>query len=881
MKMQKWALLWAFAFLLLGCSDDHNGQNYNVYRRPTNFKADTTATAHVFCEENNGGFPSLEACLKAQKFRLKWDRPEDTVGFLGYRIYLDTLPPDLTAGQGWPYVQGRQDLAHIIVANPKAPTDSIIFILGNSGFRQDTSRAGNRRIFVLDSAGRADSTGRMIFGLVPVYGKGTPGQPGISWFVTIDKIPPDPFNPIITPQARGLSMKWSRPRDPTSFFNQSLDSGVIVNYHIRISLGGVPTKDQKDAFRPVISSYLAGGRDLTGSVTDTAVVTDSKVGRDFFLPDSDRFRRERTPGPLDSLRVEFSNLRPQDTLVLMVYAVDSSGNDNRLSAQSVTVRLTDTTEPSLPKLSVAAESVTRNGFIISWTASRDSVDENMDGILEPAANPNANILEYRLSRTLKRDSTEKPSSQDRIDTLISVSTDNAARAVFLDTVRFLPPGTAYILRLYAVDSSGHHSRADSLEIATLPVRFAGPDSLLSCPPGFIPIPGANFHLGDTSQVAQEDEGNRNERPIKKVYMRSFCIEPYEHRDAQGRFVTNVSWKDADSICQSISSAHNTQLCSEAEWERACEGDTIPLVHGIQSETDKPDLLQKVCNQATNDSLMALKYELRNRACLTKEGVYDLAGNFSEWVRDTYRASAYSAVKANDTLDHLTSFSAAKDSLGFRGGNYLIPPSMLISTAQNLARCSNRDFAQQVRPKYRTECRDTTRPRLVVIYGPGLSNHRCLEMPDSLRNVRIADMLPARDTMKIRDSLRILVFKDSSTQAIPLTFKEDTAFAVKKPLEVKFTPLALAAVEFVNSVTGDVIKDTLDALEMKDTTQATLEKIFRREAGSGSWSVRKENGRFQIRFIYAYTVMGTKPAQAYFSNRAIAFRCCSLPAGPSR
>ena len=87
--------------------------------------------------------------------------------------------------------------------------------------------------------------------------------------------------------------------------------------------------------------------------------------------------------------------------------------------------------------------------------------------------------------------------------------------------------------------------------------------------------------------------------------------------------------------------------------------------------------------------------------------------------------------------------------------------------------------------------------------------------------------------------------------------------------------SLAAVTFVSSKGKPDEKDTLDAIEMKDTSQAALERIFRREAQSPEWSVRKVDGRFEIKYLYAYTVQATRPAKPFYSNRVIGFRCCSV------
>ena len=56
-------------------------------------------------------------------------------------------------------------------------------------------------------------------------------------------------------------------------------------------------------------------------------------------------------------------------------------------------------------------------------------------------------------------------------------------------------------------------------------------------------------------------------------------------------------------------------------------------------------------------------------------------------------------------------------------------------------------------------------------------------------------------------------------------------------------------------TASSIRDTLDANELKDTSQAILDKIFAREAGNNSWGVEKDaQGKYRIEYAYAYTVI---------------------------
>jgi hypothetical protein len=870
-SLTRFAWLAAVIGLLMSCGSDPERTNFAYLRSPSFFRADTAATDHPLCDQPGSPFASPEECRKARKYKLSWLRPEDTAKLQGYRIYLDTTPADK---KGWNSIRGRAELASVIItAHPLK--DSLIFVFTNAPkVKMDTLAKDGQRIFALDSNGREEEeTGRLMFGLVPVYsGDGTPGQPQFAFFKTTDKDPPDVFRADYKPLARGVAVAWGRPTDRVSFFNPSLDTGIIKAYRLEVSLGGYPFATRFKAFAPKLKSYRVGDSDRTAEVTDSLVLKDSLPNRMYYrLPDMHRSAKRSIPLRSDSLFVEIEGLFPRDTVSLRLFALDSAGNSNLNSMEKVSLHTTDTTQPSQPKLAVADTSLKQNGYIVTWSASRDSIS-GPGGALIEAPLRHQNIHAYRLNRTLIRAPGEKTTSLDQVDTVLLMDTVLAKLDSVRVPVQFLPPGTAFKLRIQAEDSSGFLSLPDTLTVSTRKVMFSGADSALVCPKGFIPMPRATFRLGDTIGIADEF-------PDVKA-MGPYCIEPYEHRDSTGKgFVTNVSWDQARSICRAIDSVNfDTDLCSEAEWERACEGSNLnaPLAHGIQSEGKNPSMLQTSCNQSTNDSAMAMSFALRNSICLTTEGVYDMAGNLSEWVRDPYSEGAYLANAAKDTLDHAFTFadSLNRDRHGLRGGNYLKPNLNQTAEIQKLARCSNRDFPQQVRPKFREQCKDPDKPKVAIIYGSGETQHRCIDLLPPLSGADISEIIP-----DAKDSTNLLVFIKGQPKAHDFSIATtDTLFKGRRPLSARLTTRSLAAVVFERiGDPSETIPDTLDATEMRDTTQAGLAKIFNREAGSSGWTVRKKDGRYDIRFLYgyAYETRGTVPARKFYSSRVIGFRCCSL------
>lgn len=866
---------------LSGCSDDPPNQRFNYLRNAGELSVNTVP-ADTLCADPgpnflSDGFDPVETCERTQKFVLRWERPEDTANFHGYAIYLDTTPGVKT----WKATQGDDREAAILVKDHSRAKDGLVFFFydGNSipdGIaeteRPDVMLADNRRIFGLDTSGRLEEERqRFVFALATRHRGGTPGQPQYTFIITGDRFAPAVFKPAIAVKARSMDIDWVRPSDPTSFFDPLADSGIILNYELSVRLYGGRLAERSASFKPSIR-YLVGGVDRSAAVRESVITTEhGDVGRSWLLPDSARASRgAATLG--DSLHVEVLGLTPRDSVRVHLFARDSAGNRNdRAMPNDVTVITTDTTRPTTPEISVIDSLTTRNAFVVRWTASRDPVDRDGDGVLEPGATPNAGIRSYLLSRSRVPDSGSRSDALDLRDTVFRVTAANADDTVFHDTVRFLPPGRTYLMVVTAVDSSGFASFPDSVRVTTDSIRFADADSGLVCPPGMIPIPASRFRLGEpeSSVPAEADE----KKGSRLIHMGSYCIEPYEHRDSLGKFVTKVTWQEADAICKALSPGDSTQLCSEAEWERACEGfdPEQPHLHGIQSERS-PSILQASCNQATGDSAMAMSFELRNPICLTNEGVYDMAGNLSEWVRDPYHPEAYgtyedSVMAFGFTFPDPGTFAGVRS---IRGGNFLKPGGS-VSAAQNLARCSNRDFPMQVRPLTKPECVDPDKRKVAVIYGEGIANVRCLE-DSTLGDPRVTELLP-----DLKDTARVHYFLEGVSGSRTFTIPPDTAFKGRKPLEVRFTTPSLLEVVFERIGSPlDTVVDTLDARELRDTSEALLARILQRENPSAAWTPRKSGGRIQARRLYSHVITGSRVAKPHFASRTIGFRCCGKP-----
>lgn len=862
------AFLIVACLFLIGCptSDRHDPINYG--KRPSGVHIDTLPDNHPFCQDPSPSFPSIQACVQARKFRLSWDEPSDTAGLIGYRLYLDSIPYGIVdSATAWNDIVKRSDLASVILRGKKGPVDSLIFAVSPEPKNQDTLDLSRPRILLLDTVGAADPKRNIYFNLYPIYDDDhIGGLPGFAITSIGDNASPIPIQPDILISAREFVLHWMRPIDPTTLFNASADTGIIREYRFEV---GVFTNARAflraKTFNPTVEFSVAG-KVVPFQKRDSVFTRDLSpkfIGFAYVLPDGDHLHLRPDPPNLDSLSVKVSNLLPQDTLRFNLIAVDSSGN--RSSSTDFTVILTDTTQPQKPILILDSASLTRNRFAFHWLPSRDSITLDSTGKLGLAPNPDQGIREYRLKTELLNGG----AASSRKDTVIGSKATKDS--LYRDSLVHLAPGSQYRITLRAVDSSGHLSQIDTLLVSLRGIAFADSGLTLECPPGFIPLPGRRMVFGDTSANPVADEKAPRD-PIslkfRNPYIASFCIEPYEHSDSSGHFQNAVTWEQADSACREISEQDSTRLCSEAQWERACKSDdSLPLVYGFQNDRTETALLQNECNQGTNDSLPAIQKSLRSNRCLTQEGVYDLPGQYSEWVLDAYDSSALGQWPG-DTLPY--SFALpAKGSPAirtFRGGNYF-KPSLPISQVQTLARCTNRDTPREVRPKFKPECIDTL-PKILVTYGTDFNLHRCWPLPASTAGQIITDVYPLRDSL-------LLILTRNKNDADTFHVPQDSISKGRRVLDVKLTGIAIAAVKFVNPAKSDTLLDTLDAKEFRNTPSDQWEKILAREAGPG-YAAAKVNGKPDIRLLYGFALSGSKPGRANYASRSLAFRCCAKP-----
>jgi formylglycine-generating enzyme required for sulfatase activity len=184
------------------------------------------------------------------------------------------------------------------------------------------------------------------------------------------------------------------------------------------------------------------------------------------------------------------------------------------------------------------------------------------------------------------------------------------------------------------------------------------------------VPAGEFIMGS-------NEGRENEKPEHRVYVDAFAIGRFEVTNVQyARFVeaagqhpprywpkgespagqedvpvVGVEWAEAQAYCQWIGG----RLPTEAEWEKACRGETAAIYPwGNEWDTSRANISLGI-ERASGTYLSAL-YEilLATPAAgmpgllpigsfplgASSTGLLDLAGNASEWVADWYNWDGY-------------------------------------------------------------------------------------------------------------------------------------------------------------------------------------------------------------------------------------------------
>jgi hypothetical protein len=187
--------------------------------------------------------------------------------------------------------------------------------------------------------------------------------------------------------------------------------------------------------------------------------------------------------------------------------------------------------------------------------------------------------------------------------------------------------------------------------------------------------------------------------------------------------------------------------------------------------------------------------------------------------------------------------------------------------QALARCSNRDLPRQVRPKFKSECVDTV-PKILAFFGNAFDQHRCFDYPERAKEFPVSLVVP------LLDSVHLVVSYSGTTEKDSIIIQHDAVTKGKLVTSISATTPSLAVVKYVTPV--EVVEDTLDARELRDTSSTVRRKVVQREAGFGN-KPYEVDGRPYVKILYAYALPSSRPARPNYSSKAISFRCCAKPA----
>ncbi|MDD5773670.1 MAG: formylglycine-generating enzyme family protein [bacterium] len=213
--------------------------------------------------------------------------------------------------------------------------------------------------------------------------------------------------------------------------------------------------------------------------------------------------------------------------------------------------------------------------------------------------------------------------------------------------------------------------------------------VISPPPArsaMILIPAGEFVMG-------YDSGNSDENPVHKVNLSAYYIDKYEvnNREYQkfvretdypppeiwnskeykifskpDKPVVGVSWEDA----YNYASWAGKRLPTEAEWEKACRGDSSLLYPWGDKKPDKS--LGNFCSDKTEDVKSFPEG-------VSPYGVYNMLGNVWEWCNDWYDENYYKdSVYQNPSGPKITGRRV------LRGGSFLCSLDILRATLRGYA-----------------------------------------------------------------------------------------------------------------------------------------------------------------------------------------------------
>ena len=148
---------------------------------------------------------------------------------------------------------------------------------------------------------------------------------------------------------------------------------------------------------------------------------------------------------------------------------------------------------------------------------------------------------------------------------------------------------------------------------------------LLCPDDMVYIKGGQITVGADGPLQKWEED------AHRVQLSSFCIDRYEYPNKKSELpLSYVTFPEARSLCLS----EGKRLCTSAEWEHTCRG-VERRRYSYGQYYDSRRCNTPIQGGGPGKSKPPIAESGAHKDCRTPEGVYDLNGNLSEWVSDSW------------------------------------------------------------------------------------------------------------------------------------------------------------------------------------------------------------------------------------------------------